>query len=138
MPKTINIQSDLKEIIIQRDGENVGSIFFSPSDISIINRLREVQQLVDMTIDTTADDVDKMLDEANRADKAIRDAIDYAFDYPCSDVVFGKGYSFTTCKGVSALEQFLTGAIEYISSEVAKEAEASKKRQDKYLSNYAK
>lgn len=139
MPKTINIQTDRKEIAIQRDGEYVGSIYFSPSDVSILNRLREAQQkLEDFKINTEVADLDEMLDEANRADKALRDAIDYAFDYPCSDVVFGNGYSFTTRKGVSAIEQFLTGAIDYISAEMKNEAEASKKRQDKYLAKYKK
>lgn len=139
MPKTINIQTDRKEIAIQRDGEYVGSIYFSPSDVSILNRLREAQKkLEDFKINTEVADLDEMLDEANRADKALRDAIDYAFDYPCSDVVFGNGYSFTTRKGVSAIEQFLTGAIDYISSEMKTEAEASKKRQDKYLAKYKK
>lgn len=139
MPKTINIQTDRKEIAIQRDGEYVGSIYFSPSDVSILNRLREAQQkLEDFKINTEVADLDEMLDEANRADKALRDAIDYAFDYPCCDVVFGNGYSFTSCEGVSALEQFLTAAMDIISEEMKTEAEASKKRQDKYLERYEK
>ena len=140
MPKTINIQTNRKEIAIQRDGENVGSIYFSPSDFSIIKRLREVQKkLADFKVFVEdKENLDEMLEEADRADKEFRDAIDYAFDYPCSDVVFGAGYSFTTRKGVSALEQFLEAAIDYIADEVDKEAKASQKRQDKYLSKYAK
>lgn len=139
MPKTINIRTDRKEIAIQRDGEYVGGIYFSPSDASILNRLREVQKkLDDLEMNTELDDLDKMLDEANEIDKELRDAIDYAFDYPCSDVVFGAGYSFTTFKGVSALEQFLTAAVDMISEEMKMEAEASKKRQEKYLAKYEK
>jgi len=139
MPKTINIQTNRKEIAIQRDGVEVGSIYFSPSDFSIIKRLREVQKkLSDFKVSIEGKDLDEMLDEADRADTELRNAIDYAFDYPCSDVVFGAGYSFTTQKGVSALEQFLEAAIEYISDEVEKEAAASQKRQDKYLAKYAK
>lgn len=137
MPNVINTKTNRKEIAIQRDGENVGSIYFSPSDLSILNRLREVQQkLSDFEINTEAADLDEMLDEANRADKALRDAIDYAFGYPCCDVVFGNGYSFTSCEGVSALEQFLTAAMDIISEEMKTEAEASKKRQEKYLARY--
>lgn len=139
MPKTINIQTNRKEIAIQRDGEAVGSIYFSPSDFSIIKRLREAEKkLSDFKVSIEGKDLDEMLDEADRADTELRNAIDYAFDYPCSDVVFGAGYSFTTKKGVTALEQFLEAAIEYISDEVEKEAAASQKRQDKYLAKYAK
>lgn len=139
MPDIINIHSNKKEIEIQRDGVKVGSIYFDPTDMSIIQRLKDVRSKLpelDPSIDKT--NVDAMLAEAGKIDTELRAAIDYAFDYPCSDVVFGAGYSFTTCKGVSALEQFLDGAIKYISKEMATESKAAQKRQDKYLAKYAK
>jgi len=85
---------------------------------------------------TAGNDIDKMLEEADKIDKELRDAIDYAFDYPCSDIVFGAGYSFTTHKGVSAVEQFLSGAIGIVQKEMNAEAKAAQKRQDKYLAKY--
>lgn len=140
MPNVINTLTNRKEIEIQRDGEKVGSIFFDPADISIIKRLREAQtKLAKLDIAVNKeDDIETLLAEADKIDKELRSAIDYAFDYPCSDIVFGAGYSFTTRGGVSALEQFLTGAIDIISKEMNAEAKASQKRQDKYLAKYAK
>lgn len=140
MPNIINTQTNRKEIEIQRDGEKVGSIYFDPSDVSIIKRLREAQAKLSKldTGDklTAGKDIDKMLEKADEIDKELRDAIDYAFDYPCSDIVFGAGYSFTTHKGVSAVEQFLSGAIGIVQKEMNAEAKAALKRQDKYLAKY--
>ena len=138
MPNIINTKTNRKEIEIQRDGEKVGVIYFDPADMAIIKRMREAQdKLAKITLKTDKDaDVETMLAEADRIDSELRKAVDYAFDYPCSDVVFGNGYSFTTAKGVSTLEQFLKGAIEIVAVEMKAEAAASKKRQDKYLAKY--
>ncbi len=138
MPNILNIKTNRKEIEIQRDGQSVGSVYFDPSDISIIKRLREAQEkLAELNVNANKeDDIDAMLAEAEKVDKELREAVDYAFDYPCSDVVFGAGYSFTSHNGVSALEQFLSGAIDYISKEMNAEARASQERQDKYLAKY--
>lgn len=138
MPNILNIKTNRKEIEIQRDGQIVGSVYFDPSDISIIKRLREAhEKLAELNVNANKeDDIDTMLAEAEKVDKELRAAVDYAFDYPCSDVVFGAGYSFTSHNGVSALEQFLSGAIDYISEEMNAEARASQERQDKYLAEY--
>lgn len=138
MAHVINVDTNRQEIEITRDGEAVGSIYFSPSDIGIIKRLREVRgKLSELKVNTVDEnDVDAMLAEADRVDRELRDAIDYAFGYACSDVVFGGGYSFTTNGGESTLEQFFNAALEIISTEMSKEAEASKARQAKYLDKY--
>lgn len=138
MAHVINTNTNRQEIEITRDGEAVGSIYFSPSDVGIIKRLREVRgKLSELKVkNVDKNDVDAMLAEADRVDRELRDAIDYAFGYACSDVVFGGGYSFTTAGGESTLEQFLNAALEIISAEMSKEAEASKARQAKYLDKY--
>lgn len=123
-----------------RNGEKVGSIFFSPTDISIIKRLREVKEKLSQ-IEVKPDiekDIDAAIAEADRVDKMLREYVDYAFDYPCSDIVFGSGYSFSSFKGTSALEQFLNAAMEIVSKEMKTEAEAAQKRQAKYLDKYKK
>lgn len=137
---SINTDTGLREIEITRNGKHVGNIYFSPSDPSIIKRLRkagEKIQEITLNIDEEAD-FEAQLAEADRIDNELRQLVDYAFDYPCSEVVFGNSYSFTPHKGVSAIEQFLTAAIDIISAEIDAEADASKARQDKYLSKYRK
>ena len=61
-----------------------------------------------------------------------------AFDYPCSDVVFGNSYFFTSKNGVSMLEQFIDGAMKIISDEISKESKEAEARQAKYLEKYKK
>lgn len=137
---SINTDTGLREIEITRNGKFVGNIYFSPSDPSIIKRLREAGekiQKITMNVDDGAG-IDEQLAEADRIDNELRQLVDYAFDYPCSEIVFGNGYSFTPHNGVSAVEQFLTAAIEIVNAEINAEAEASQARQDKYLSKYTK
>lgn len=137
---TINTDTKLKEIEITRNGNAVGSIYFAPSDISIIKRLRESKERINKIDVNFGDknDIDTAIAEADRIDAELRSIIDYAFDYPCSDVVFGGGYCFTPNNGVSAIEQFLTAAIEIINAELGEEAKQSQLRQEKYLGKYNK
>lgn len=138
MPKTINTQTNRKEIEIIRDGEKAGSVYFSPSDTAILDRLEQVRHKLDTETVKEDGSFEEMLAEARRVDKILRDAVDYAFASPVSDVVFGNTYAFTTSGGVSLLEQFLEGAIEIITKEMEKEANASMERQAKYLDKYKK
>lgn len=135
---SISIKTDRKEIEIIRDGEKVGSIYFSPSDTAIFARLRDVRERLSKLEIHTPDDADSdaIIDEMRRVDKEIRDAIDYAFDYPCSDVAFGSGFSFSMASGTSEAEQFLDGAIKIIEKEMKAGAAKAKARQDKYLSRH--
>lgn len=130
---SINITTNRKEIEIIRDGERVGSVYFDPSDTAIFARLREAREKLSKIEVSAPDSADAMIDEMRRVDQEIRNAIDYAFDYPCSAVVFGSGFSFSTVGGTSNAEQFLDGAIKIIEAELKQEAEKAKTRQDKYV-----
>ena len=135
---TIEVNTNRKEIEIVRDGQNVGSIFFSPSDTSIIARLSEAEKRINGLVfsDEAKNSVEEMVAEMKRCDGVIRDSIDYAFGYPVSEVVFGDSFSYTTDNGVSAVEQFLRGAMDYIEKELGAEVKKAKARQDKYLKKY--
>lgn len=137
---SINLTTNRKEIEIIRDGEKVGVIYFSPSDTSIIARLNEAKTTMENT-KINADrnsTMEELIAEMKRVDGIIRDALDYSFGYPVSDVVFGSGFTFSTADGVSAVEQFLDGAMDYIKKAMSEEAKKAKARQDKYLKNYKK
>ena len=135
---SISIKTDRKEIEIIRNGEKVGCVYFSPTDTAIFARLKDVRErLAKLEIHTPDDaDADALIEEMRRIDKEIRDAIDYAFDYPCSAVVFGSGFSFSSAGGTSEAEQFLDGAIKIIEKEMKAESAKAKARQDKYLSRH--
>lgn len=147
--QAISISTGLKEFEIVRNGEKAGVIRFNPSDPALLNRLRALRETAkDIHIEST-EDIDELLDECARIDAELRAALDKAFDQPVSDIVFGTGFSFATANGVSALEQFINGAVALIGDELVKEntavqahtAEAMKaasksKRVSKYIEKY--
>lgn len=138
----LNIDTGVREIEIQRNGERVGVVKFSLSDPALLTRLRTVSKkteeiqaksrLSDLT------DFDETLDEAQRLDKEMRDLLDWAFGAPVSDTVFGDSFCFTTSGGVTGMEQFLAGVTPYIEEAFKAEVAAAKKRQKKYLEKYRK
>lgn len=136
---SINIDTGRKEISIIRDGENVGSIFFSPTDPAIVARLTDMQKDL-ASIDFSnfdaaiqAEDSDAFAEEMKALDQRIRAQLDYAFGSPVSDTVFGSGFAFALSGGTSYAEQFVTGALKIIRDEAAKAQKAAQARQDKYL-----
>ena len=136
---SINIDTGRKEVAIIRDGENVGSIFFSPTDPAIVARLTDMQKDL-ASIDFSnfdaaiqAEDSDAFAEELKQLDRRIRDQLDYAFGSPVSDTVFGSGFAFALSGGTSYAEQLVTGALKIIRDEAAKAQKAAQARQDKYL-----
>lgn len=138
----LNIETGVKSIEIIRDGEHVGDVKFSTSDPALLARLRTVSKKAEeiqasAKFSDTAD-IDAALDEAIRIDKETRDLLDWAFDAPVSDVVFGDSFCFTTSGGVTAMEQFLAGVMPIVEESFSAEVAAAKERQDKYLAKYRK
>lgn len=138
----IELKTNLKEIEITRNGKTAGSIYFDPSDASILTRLKNLREYADglykEITEHKSEDVEESLAIIDDIDKRLRKALDVAFDYPCSDVVFGNSYFFTSKNGVSMLEQFIEGAMKIISEEISKESKEAEARQSKYLEKYKK
>jgi hypothetical protein len=139
----ISINTNREKIEIERDGEVVGAVYFDPTDLSLISRLRAVGEKsfneadeLEKLKNTEGVTEEQLLAEMGRIDQTMRKAIDDAFDYPCSDVVFGKGHAFNTHNGVSYVEQFVSGAISIIEKRMGAEADKAEKRQAKYLAQH--
>ncbi len=138
----LNIETGVKTIDIYRNGEKAGVVKFSLSDPALLKRLRDVSAKSDeiqknSKLDTLTD-LDEQLEEATRIDKEMRDLLDWAFASPVSGVVFGDSFCFTTCDGVTAMEQFLAGVTPLIEQAFQAEVNAAKERQAKYLAKYRK
>lgn len=137
--QTIRLQTNRKEIAIERDGENVGSIWFDPTDFGLLSRLEEVQRRIEaQNIDIQTGDASAMIEATRQLDQTLRGEIDYVFGEGTSEVVFGNTFTLGTHSGVSMLEQFLDGAARYIEAEMQKENKAAEKRQAKYSGKYKK
>ena len=136
----LNIETGVKTIDIYRNGEKAGEVKFSLSDPALLKRLRDVSAKSDeiqknSKLDSLTD-LDEELEEATRIDKEMRDLLDWAFASPVSEVVFGGSFCFTTCDGVTAMEQFLSGVTPYIEEAFKKEVKAADERRKKYLDKY--
>ena len=135
---SISVSTGKKEIEIIRDGENVGSIYFSPADSSLIPRLNEAQKKLAALKPPEAESVDDKINALDQLDKEARQILDEAFDYPCSDIIFGKSFTFTTHLGASMLEQFLDGALKIIKAETEAEHKKAQAKREKYTAKYKK
>lgn len=138
----LNIETGVKTIDIYRNGEKAGVVKFSLSDPALLKRLRDVSAKSDEIQKTSRleslTDLDEQLDEATRLDKEMRELLDWAFAAPVSDVVFGDSFCFTTCDGVTAMEQFLSGVTPLIEEAFKTEVSAADERRKKYLEKYRK
>ncbi len=136
----LNIETGVKTIDIYRNGEKAGVVKCSLSDPALLKRLRDVSAKSDeiqknSKMDTMTD-LDEQLNEAVRIDKEMRDLLDWAFAAPVSDIVFGDSFCFTTCNGVTAMEQFLSSVTPLIEEAFQTEVKAADERRKKYLDKY--
>lgn len=139
----INLNSNLKEIEIIRNGKNEGVIYFDPSDVSILNRLHEVMKKCDeeykaFTAKAATLDPEQALDEMVRVDKLLRSYMNYAFNADIDEIVFGEAFCFNSKGGVTMLEQFLNEALKICDKEMSAEAKRAEARTNKYLDKYKK
>ena len=140
----IDLSSNLQEITITRNGKDVGVIYFDPTDSAILSRLNDIREDIKVMHEELRDYAatehtqDEQFDKIKELDHILRGKIDYAFDYPCSEVVFGNSFVFTSKGGVTQLEQFIDGAAKIITNAIDKETKAAQKRQAKYLDRYKK
>lgn len=138
----LNIDTGVREIEIQRNGERVGVVTFSISDPALLTRLRTVskktEEIQARNRLSELTDFDEILDEAQRMDREMRNLLDWAFGAPVSDTVFGDSFCFTTSGGVTGMEQFLAGVTPYIEEAFKAELTAANERQKKYLEKYRK
>lgn len=140
--QSIRFDDGYKEFMINDDPNKV--IRFDPADFGIIERFNTAMKNIEEASETIKNDIDinpqgeplSELEEAAEAvakvNKLIKDQIDYIFDSPVSDMVFGNKSPLALVKGVPLFERFIMAAKEVIEKEVKKEMEASQKRIEKY------
>jgi len=140
--QSIRFDDGYKEFMINDDPNKI--IRFDPADFGIIERFNTAMKNIEKASETIKNDIDinpqgeplSELEEAAEAvakvNKLIKDQIDYIFDSPVSDMVFGNKSPLALVKGVPLFERFIMAAKEVIEKEVKKEMEASQKRIEKY------
>jgi len=140
--QSIRFDDGFKEFMINDDPNKV--IRFDPTDFAIIERFnvamknieKSTEQLTDdISIDSKGEPVDELESAAeavSRVNKFIKEQIDYIFDSPVSDMVFGNKSPLAMVKGVPLFERFIVAAQAVIEKELKTEMKASEKRISKY------
>jgi hypothetical protein len=141
--QALNFDDGYKQFMINDDPNRV--IRFNPADFSIIERIKTAYDEIDKAMKIDKDIELKPdgtpigdLAAASAVVKGINDTIkaqiDYIFNSPVSELVFGKQSPMAMVKGVPLYERFLNVAIPVVRDEIKAEQEASRKRISKYTS----
>lgn len=140
--QNIRFDDGYKEFMLNDDPDKV--IRFDPADFAIINRFNEARKTIEKEIDVLGDDagisstgeptdeLEEAAEAINRVNKLIREQVDYIFDSPVSEMVFGNKSPLAMVKGVPLFERFIAAAQSVIEREVKAEMKASEKRVSKY------
>ena len=110
---SIRIDTGEKRIAIERDGDKVGELVFSPDDVVFVEKFYDaVRQIKSYDMpDIEEKDEQAIADALARAREFhtfAREKIDYAFGAGTSAMVFGNGCSF------NAVASFLDGVTPFI------------------------
>lgn len=139
--RNLNFDDGYKEYSINNDPNRV--IRFNPADFGIMERIKTAYEEIDKSTNIDAD-IDlkangepmKLIGQAAEIVKGMNDTIrrqiDYIFNSPVSDIVFGNQSPLGMVKGVPLYERFLSTLIPEIQKEVEAEMVASRKRISKY------
>lgn len=138
MPQSnINIDTGLVSLTINGDKNKV--ISFNPSDFSIITRINQAykdiekfqSEIKNIETDTSKDDTAAITEASSQIEKLnnlVREKIDYIFNSPVSDVVFGNTSPLALVKGIPLYERFLTAVMPVIKNAIEEEKKSAEKR----------
>ncbi len=134
--KNINFDDGYKEFTINNDPDR--TIRFNPSDVAIVERLNKASDALQKLVAEKADEPENTAETIERLDAAIKEQVDYIFNQPVSDKVFGNQSPMAPVGGKMLFERFLEAATPVIMSHVKAERKASEKRIGKYVSEAQK
>jgi len=124
-------------------GEKVGTFYFNPADIGIVDRFRVaserftevVEPLNELPDDSTIDDKVVALTEAR---KRLYEVCDYLFGGNLSEAFFGSVDPFSPIEGTFYCEKALNAVAEFVSNRFEMEAKKVNAHVEKYTRDYQK
>lgn len=140
--KNINFEDGYKEFTINNDPER--TIRFNPSDIAIVERFHEASGALEKLIAESSEKEKNVemkedaVEAIRKLDKAIREQIDYIFNQPVSETVFGKQSPMAPVGGKMLFERFLEAVLPVITTHIQDEKKASAERIGKYVNEAQK
>lgn len=117
------------------DDTLLGTIYVNPADFGIAARLEEARRAIQQLADGLASDAD--VDKIIKADKLIKEQVNYIFGSDASSVFF-KGVSALALlpDGSMVFEKVLQAAVPIIEDAVGKAIKASQMRVQKHAGAY--
>jgi hypothetical protein len=139
--QNLNFDDGYKEFTINNDPSRV--IRFNPADFSIVERIKvaydEIDKVTQLDEDielkadgSPAEELVKAAEIVTGINNRIKEMIDYIFNSPVSDKVFGKQSPLSIVKGRPIWQEFLECLEPVIKAEIKKAQEESRKRIEKY------
>lgn len=138
MAKNITFQSGIKTY--QINGDPNCEIAIQTTDLGIFSRANEVidrlgQLENDLSIkyeNLDSADVGMKIKAFAEFEKIVRSEIDFLFNAPIADIVFGKASCISTVNGMPMYVLFIDAVLEEIEKDVKKEQEKSESQIAKY------
>lgn len=126
---SLNFDDGYKEFMINDDPNRV--IRFNPTDFSIVDRFHTAANEVDALI--AGLDMEKDVSAIMKLDEKVKEQIDYIFNQPVSQIVFGNQSALTPVKGRLLCERFLETVLPVIKENIKEEKKKSAERVGKYV-----
>ena len=128
--------------------ELYGVISFNPVDFNILNRFEKAKEKIckiqleiseEVELDNAGKPIDyDMIKVVNKINKVIKEQIDYIFDSPISDSVFGNKSPMASVRGKLFFEVFLEAVFPIIEKKIKENMKETEKRTAKYTAKYRK
>ena len=126
------------------NGDESKYIEFNPNDSEItarfqtaIDHIAEKQKEID-SLEHKGLSLEESIKINSELDRFVRNQIDYIFDGPISDTVFGNTSCMSTYNGEPFYERFLNAVLPIIKGSAESERKKSDQRIKKYVARYEK
>lgn len=143
----ISVDDGMRAIpVTNKMGRTIGTFYFRPTDIGIVNRYNEViakvpdifkpLEEVNINTDGTAD-TDAEMSVINEAESKLYELCDYLFGGNLSEAFFGSMHPFSPLEsGVFYCENALDGVGNFIAAQFQSSVKSLEKRLNRYTNGY--
>lgn len=144
---SLKIDDGYKEYMVNNDPDRV--IRVNLTDFAILERIDTANKAIneimagykDVTINpdgSSTEQIESTVQAVKSISNLIRQQIDYIFNAPISNVVFGNQSPISSIKGQPYFVRFLDAILPEIEKEIKAEQKASEQRVNKYIKAYKK
>lgn len=142
--QNLRFDDGFKEFTVNGDKNRI--VRFNPADINLLDRFDQAVKTIEIEQNKLKEDIElkengeaieeseEALEVIRRANKLIKDQIDFIFDSKVSEVIFGNQSPMSTVNGRPLFERVFDAIKPILEKEIVSEQEASQKRINKYTS----